>query len=314
MVFTRFTRSEKPDPRIHAYREDLADHALKGQVSARYWAKGAPYRVIAATSPLLAEPNSAARAVSELRFGENVTLFEKDGDWAWVQNAEDRYVGYLRYADLSLCPKPEDSPPTHRIGALLSPLFSAPDLKSPVLMRLPLQAAVRVTREEGDYAHIEGIKGGGWLYKKHLIAPDYIQPDHVTTALRLMEVPYIWGGRTPMGIDCSGLVQLSLNRAGLDCPRDSDMQLKEVGQVITEDAKADPYRRGDLVFMPGHVGLMVDEKHLLHANAHHMKVILEPLADVLARLPEADKAKTLRKRLPSPTQKPTSEIEPPPNP
>ena len=137
-----------------------------------------------------------------------------------------------------------------------------------------------VTGEQGDWRQIDG---GGWVHARHLAAIADKAPDFVTVAERFVGTPYLWGGRTSIGIDCSGLVQLALLAAGIHCPRDSDQQAEALGALVSADGTGFTFRRGDLVFFPGHVGMMTDTVTLLHANAYHMQVVAEPLADVVMR-------------------------------
>lgn len=264
------------DPRRHPYRPDLAAAHLRGRVEAERFVDGVPHRVRTGVAGLRGEPDAAARHTSQVLFGETFTVYETRDGWSWGQCATDGYVGWVRGQSLAR----DVQAPTHVVAAVRSFLFPEPDLKTPPRDAIPMGAPVTVLREVNGYAE---LAGGGWLFARHLCAPDVREPDPVATAERLLGVPYLWGGRTPLGIDCSGLAQLALLRAGIPCPRDSDMQRDEVGARISDDGTGVAYRRGDLVFFPGHVGLMLDGGHLLHATAYTMTVTVEPLADVAAR-------------------------------
>jgi cell wall-associated NlpC family hydrolase len=182
--------------------------------------------------------------------------------------------------------------PTHTVAALRTYLFPAPDLKTPPLDMLSLGAAVTVTGTDGKWS---AIAGGGHVYTAHLLAPGAHAADPVDTALRFMEAPYLWGGRTSLGLDCSALVQLALAAAGVACPRDSDQQAAAIGALVATDGAGHAFGRGDIVFFPGHVGIMADATDLIHANAFHMRVTREPLADVVRRA--GDKGITAVRRL-----------------
>ena len=264
------------DPRRHPYRPEIAAAHLEGQVESARFAKGVPHRVRTGVAGLRGEPDAQARHTSQLLYGETFTVYDTRDGWSWGQCATDGYVGWTRTQSLAA----DVHAPTHVVTALRSFLFPEPDLKTPPRDAIPLGAPVSVVRMVNGYAE---LAGGGWLYAKHLSAPDTVEPDPVATAERLLGVPYLWGGRTPLGIDCSGLVQLALLRAGLPCPRDSDMQRGEVGELVSGDGSGVDYRHGDIVFFPGHVGLMLDGARLLHATAFTMTVTVEPLADVAAR-------------------------------
>jgi cell wall-associated NlpC family hydrolase len=186
-------------------------------------------------------------------------------------------VGWVREDAL----RPGTIDPTHIVTDLRGFVFPEPDLKGVPLDALPLGARVAVVGEAKGYLE---LAGGGWIYARHLAPLGWVEPDPVRTAERLLGVPYLWGGRSTWGIDCSGLAQLALACAGIPCPRDSDMQREEVGELISCDGRDCDYRRGDLVYFPGHVGLMLDGTRLLHATAFTMTVTVEPLADVVLRV------------------------------
>jgi cell wall-associated NlpC family hydrolase len=177
--------------------------------------------------------------------------------------------------------------PSHIVAAPAALIFADRSIKAPVVERLPMGVRVVVTGDDGDFL----ATSTGFIHHRHLAAIDAIEPDFVAVAARLTGTPYRWGGRSGDGIDCSGLVQLALAFAGIEAPRDSDQQ-QSLGEAI---ATGQPLRRGDLVFLPGHVGIMADDTHLLHANAFWMCVVTEPLADVLARQPEGGGITALRR-------------------
>ena len=264
------------DQRVNAYRDDIAAAHLQGRVDARSFVQGAQRQVSVPYATMRASPDESARTTTQLLFGERVTVYDEAAGWAWLQNEADDYVGYVPSAALG------DSGPqaTHRVSALRSFVFPEPDLKTPPLMALSFWSPVAVEAEEKGWCR---LGAGGWIYERHLCR-DRPEPDYAATALRFLGVPYLWGGRTSLGLDCSALVQLSLAAAGIACPRDSDMQRDAVGQPAPNDG---PYRRGDLIFFAGHVGVMVDGASMVHANAFHMAVALEPLANAAARVPIA---------------------------
>jgi cell wall-associated NlpC family hydrolase len=271
------------DPRIHPWRPDLADERLRGRVEAKRFVAGTPHRVAVGSAPMTGSPDATARRTSEVLFGEPFTLFEAADGWAWGQNGTDGYVGYV---PLSALGEPVGAP-THRVSALRSFLYPDPDLKTPPRDALSLGSAVTVVGQEGNWC---AVAGGGWVFGKHLVpvgqpaAPQIGHADPAATARRLLGVPYLWGGRTSLGIDCSGLVQLALGCAGIPAPRDSDQQRASVGTLVSPDGAGVAYRRGDIVFFPGHVGIMEDDTRLIHATAFTMSVTVEPLSDVVARV------------------------------
>ncbi|NNG04636.1 MAG: C40 family peptidase [Inquilinus sp.] len=260
-----------PDPNINAYRPDLAAAALRGVVEAARFVEGDRFQAARGTVPLRERPDADSRQVSELLMGEGFLVYEQAAGWAWGQSTVDDYVGYAPLDRLSAPPVAA----THRIGALRALVFPAADLKTPPLDSFSLGSRVAIVGEEGRYSR---LAAGGWVATVALAALDAVAADPVATALRFLGVPYLWGGRSALGIDCSGLVQVALAEAGIRCPRDSYMQEEAVGAVAPLDG---PYRRGDLVTFPGHCGLMVDETNLVHANATEMWVSVDPLARVV---------------------------------
>jgi cell wall-associated NlpC family hydrolase len=270
------------DKRVTPARADLAAVHLKGQVDAPRFVEGKMASVGVGRVALRARPSDDAAQDSELLLGEGFTVYDRADGWAWGQAASDLYVGYVHEA--VLC-----APFTGqaKITALLAPVFAAADLKTPVRDLLPMNASVPVMSRQGDYVQ---IADGGWLHQRHL--DPVITQDFVTVAERFLGVPYVWGGKTAAGLDCSGLIQTSLQAVGKAAPRDADMQEKALGEPVVGRLQ-----RGDLVFWKGHVGVMVDESHMLHANAYHMMVAVEPLADAVARITGAGNSVTSIRRL-----------------
>jgi cell wall-associated NlpC family hydrolase len=259
------------DRRVHAARGDLADLALAGTLFSAHYARAVPLTCVAAGVPLLAAATPTAEAVSELLRGEAFHALDVTTDWAWGFCGHDGYVGYVRRDALDTL-----ETPTHRISAKVAPLFSAPDIKSPIADYWPAGALVS-GEAQGDFLAC----AEGYVHLRHVEPTDAAPGDWVATAQLYVGMPYVWGGRGHRGIDCSGLVQIALGRAGIAVPRDTDLQCEGIGSPVDSDAAL---QRGDLIFFPGHVGIITDARTLLHANAHWMAVVEEPLADVVARL------------------------------
>lgn len=207
---------------------------------------------------------------TQLVFGETFFVTEEKDGWCKGACAHDGYVGYVGQQYLSKAPPPA----THIVTACRSHGYKDPTMKSALMTLFSFGSQLRVTQTKDGFAQVEG---GVWIYEKHLSPLGTTEADYLATARRFLETPYYWGGRSGFGIDCSGLVQVSLARAGITLPRDSGDQEKHL-EKVTEKAE-----EGAIVFFPGHVGFMADDKNLLHANAFHMKVVIEPLADVVAR-------------------------------
>jgi len=200
-----------------------------------------------------------------------VTVYDEHEGWAWAQLNDDGYVGYLPSEALG----EPGAEPTHRVRAIRTFVYPGPNLKLPYRDYLTLNAKVAVVETEGDYAR---LATGGWVYAPHLAGLDAFETDYVSVAERFLHTPYLWGGKTSLGIDCSGLAQTALAAAGIAAPRDSDMQERALGTPIGVKPDLGGLRRGDLVFWKGHVGLMMDESNFIHATGHSMTVMIEPLA------------------------------------
>jgi len=204
--------------------------------------------------------------------GDSIQDNELEDGWAYIQTAFDSYVGYTDPAALA-----DPLEADHRVTALSTPLLARPDVKSVVLEMLPLNAGVKVLERAKGFAR---VAPDGHVFAGHLAPRDHKAEDWVATAERFVGTPYVWGGKTHAGIDCSGLVQTALASAGINVPRDTDQQEAALG----EDVPFLKHKRGDLVFWNGHVGIMLDAVRLLHANAFHMQVEIEPLEDAIARI------------------------------
>jgi cell wall-associated NlpC family hydrolase len=262
------------DPRLTPARPDLAAAHLRGTVEAARFVEGTVQEVIAGIAPVREAPSHGATLVTEALHGERVTIYESDGEgWAWGQLMADGYVGWLPAAAL-LAPGPAA---THRVAALRTLVFPGPSIKLPPLEALPLGAEVCVTREQDGFAV---TAAGGYLPARHLAELDSEETDFVAVAERFLGTPYLWGGKSSLGIDCSGLVQVALTACGVLCPRDSDMQQA----ALDTPAELSTIKRGDLVFWKGHVAVARDSASLIHANAFHMAVAIEPLAEAVARI------------------------------
>lgn len=265
-----------PDPRLNAFRPDLADAALRGKVEASRYAAGEPAMVTASVVPVRKLPDRAASRLTEALYGEQARVFDRSGGFAWVQLVTDRYVGYV----------PEDAlgahiPPTHRIGAPKTFVYPEASLKSMPGRALYLTCAVAVEAMENGYGR---LASGGYVHGAHLKPEgEPAASDPAGVAELYVGVPYLWGGKTHEGLDCSGLVQLAFQAAGHACLRDSDMQAGGLGDLLS-GLPPGGLRRNDLVFWKGHAGLMLDGERLIHANGFHMRVAVEPLAEAMARI------------------------------
>jgi hypothetical protein len=278
------------DPRLTPARPDLAAEHLRGRVEAARFVKGEACVVTAPQAPLRRAPSPDAPLDTEALMGERVTVYEAtDEGWAWVQLADDGYVGWLPTGALD-APGPAS---THRVVALRTLVFPGPSIKLPPLAALPFGARVAVTGTAERFS----LTAIGHVPTGHLARLDVAESDFVAVAERFLGTPYLWGGKSSLGIDCSGLVQLALTACGIACPRDTDQQERALGAPVAPFADFAVLRRGDLIFWSGHVAIVRDPQTLLHANAFHMAVAHEPTADAVARIRATDGEPTSVRRL-----------------
>jgi cell wall-associated NlpC family hydrolase len=275
------------DPRLNAFRPDLADEMLRGQVEAERFVSGELSEIAEPVLSLHREPRFDSRRMSELLYGERVKVFAVDEGWAWVKAANDGYVGYVPASGLSR----EIKSSSHRITVPSTFMYPAPDIKSRPEVPLPMNARVELVETADKFAR---LRNGLFVFAAHLKPLTATEEDFVAVAEKFLHAPYLWGGKTLRGLDCSGLLQVSLQAAGIPCPRDTDMQEKQLGHPL-EDRYA--LRRGDFIFWQDHVGIMADADRLLHANAHFMQVTLEPVSTVITRIAMSGGKMTAVKRL-----------------
>ncbi len=252
-----------------------------GLVEAPRYAKGVNRQVIVGAAPLRREPRFDAGLETELLFGEIVSVYDENEGWAWAQAESDAYVGYAPCDALSNAV----TPATHRVAALRSYLYPAPDMKAPPLDLLSMNASVAVT---GEAERFSKLADGRFAIAAHLADAGAYADDFVAVAEQFLGAPYLWGGRTSIGLDCSALIQLALQAAGVACPRDTDMFEKSVGRALAVTEALKRLLRGDLIFWKGHMGVMLDGERLLHANAFHMAVADEPLSEAVARIAKSE--------------------------
>lgn len=273
------------DPRLTPARPDLAARFLEGRVIAERFVEGEPARVLEGVVPLRRAPRADAPLDTEALMGETLTVYEEDAEgWAWVQLARDGYVGWMpAHAYL----KGPAAAPTDKVSALRTFVYPGASIKEPPLAWASLGTPLTILREvEVDGRGYAVTSTGGVVVAKHLAPIDRFERDPVAVAERFLGTPYLWGGRSSLGIDCSGLVQTALQACGIAAPRDSDLQEQTVGEAIGRDPAN--WRRGDLLFWPGHVGLVRDAETFIHANGWMMAVGIEGIAEGLARIAAKD--------------------------
>ncbi len=231
------------------------------------------YQVTSPVADVHGVPDTAAlrgKFETQLVLGEIFSVEEEKNGWCKGVCAHDGYPGYVESKHLTK----SVTPATHIVTAARSHVYRDATIKAPLISTLGFGSLIAVTAKNKGFAQ---INNGGWIFQKHIAPLASLDKDHIATALKFLETPYYWGGRSGFGMDCSGLVQVSLARAGINAPRDTEVQEKSIGKAVES-----PQAR-DFVFFAGHVGLMADDHNLLHANAFHMKVTVEPLQDVTAR-------------------------------
>jgi cell wall-associated NlpC family hydrolase len=265
------------DPRINPFRPESAANYLKGQVEAARFVEGMRYEIVEPIAAMRRAPSHEARLDTEAPLGEGLIVYETtDEGWAWGQLETDGYVGWL--SANALC-KPGPAA-THKVSVPRTLGFPGPDIKLAPAAALPMGARLAIVRQDERFA----VTAKGWhLPIAHLAPIKAREADFVAVAEEFLHTPYLWGGKTSLGIDCSGLVQVALQAAGIACPRDSDMQELALGKL----SSLGELRRGDLVFWKGHVAIARDSETLLHANAHAMAVAMEPATEAIARIKAA---------------------------
>ncbi|MEE2525503.1 NlpC/P60 family protein [Hyphobacterium sp. HN65] len=267
-------------PRLLPARPDLAAAHLKGRVEAERFVEPVEMQVTAGCTAIRREPRDDGAMDTQALFGEVFAVLEERDGWAW---GFSRYDGYVGWVDMTALSQPV-SPATHRVSALRTYLFSEPDLKSAPNCLVSMNAKIAAGQQEGRFID---VGGRGWIFEGHVVPLGHAEPDFVSVAERFVGSPYFWGGKESLGLDCSGLLQCALEAAGIPVLRDAWMQEADLGARYPVIPNTAARRRGDVVFWAGHVGIMTDADHIVHANATFMETVIEPVAETERRAVES---------------------------
>lgn len=273
------TPAALPDPRVNAYRSDKADVALSAIVTADKLVEPVLRQCVRGMLPVFEKPDITSQMISQVRYGEFLDVFDVSDGFAWVQNRTDRYVGYIPYDPQVF--SEEIAALSNQVHVLRTFVYPVPSMKVPPIDVLTLGSYVSVAGQEGDFY---ALASGGYVYAEHVLPTEKARTvDYTFTAGRLLNMPYLWGGRTPDGIDCSGLVQLALTMAGLDSPRDADLQEERFGEPLPVHWRDMRWKRGDLVFLPKprHIVIMTGTEHAVHACGFRMKVTTNTIEEII---------------------------------
>lgn len=288
------------DPRLHAFRPDLADVRLGGKVDAEVFVDGVPGRVLKPIVNVKGVASIEANTEHQFLFGDEVFIFDETEGMSWVQSKLDGYVGYVESNNIErLGTKSAKTLATHMICVPMTFCYPNAELRAPPVRALSIGSRVNVnfleTSRGTQYARLEdvrledgGLEGGGWVIEKHLRKIDNHALDYVKVCELLLNIPYLWGGASGLGVDCSSLVQLSMRLCGSNVLRDSDMQAASLGKEIEPGNNLENLKRGDLIFWRGHVavhkGNVHQIPHIIHASGHTMCVTIEPLHEAIERI------------------------------
>jgi cell wall-associated NlpC family hydrolase len=265
------------DTRLTPARPDLAAEHLRDMVQADAYAPGKRMQVTRPFVDVKRAPDDNAATDTQALFGETLIVYEQKNGWCWGQLDRDRYVGYIDETALS----DKTQKPNHRVRVRHTMVYAEPNMKSPPVDVLPFSAEVHVVSAGAEFSQIQD---GGHVFSRHLAPTTRPLNDFVGLAEMFLHTPYLWGGKTDMGLDCSGLVQVTLNAIGIPAPRDADMMEAALGRPADIDDRMRGLRRGDLIFWRGHVAITLSETHILHATAHSMTVMTEPLQTARDRI------------------------------
>ncbi len=266
------------DPRLHAFRDDLADQRLETEITAQRFVQGEKRRVNTAVAGLFKENSKKSERQTECLLGEELLIFEQGETLSWGQSLKDGYVGYIDTKVLCTSTIKQ----THVVSVPRTFKYLHADLRGPIVSPLSMGSKVSVVDEiEVRDTMYSILENGTAIITSHLSPIGRVYEDYVTVAETFIRTPYLWGGVSGFGIDCSGLIQLSMMMTDQIVLRDTDMQQETIGSLLTD---TDKLQRGDLIFWKDHVAIMVDHANIIHANGFSMDVMIEPLEKAITRI------------------------------
>ncbi|WP_375676334.1 MULTISPECIES: NlpC/P60 family protein [unclassified Bartonella] len=278
------------DPRLHAFRDDLADQRLETEITAQRFVQGEKRRVNTAVAGLFKENSKKSERQTECLFGEELLIFEQGETMSWGQSLKDGYVGYIDTKVLCTSTIKQ----THVVSVPRTFKYLHADLRGPIVSPLSMGSKVSVVDEiEVRDTMYSILENGTAIITSHLSPIGRVYEDYVTVAETFIRTPYLWGGVSGFGIDCSGLIQLSMMMTDQIVLRDTDMQQETIGSPLTD---TDKLQRGDLIFWKDHVAIMVDHANIIHANGFSMDVMIEPLEKAITRIAKKNQYPIAKRR------------------
>ena len=233
-------------------------------------------QVITPVSDLRKKPDKMSELETQCLLGENLILIEKKNDWGYCKCELDNYYGWINLSELG-----EIDSSNYKINTLLTHVYSEPDMKSNILYCLHFNSKVSIIKKYQNWSKVSIGKNDGYIFNRHITKLSNVDNNFVRTSKLFLNTPYLWGGKTCLGIDCSGLVQIVLHSAGIYIPRNTSEQQSFTSERLIEKKKVEDFC---LIFWKGHVAISIEKNKIIHSNAYHMSVIIEPLDEAITRI------------------------------